>query len=64
MKQFMDDNFLLQTETARKLYFEHAANLPIIDYHCHLDPKMIADDYHFSSITENKWGGRTLYYRQ
>ena len=57
MKQFMDDNFLLQTETARKLYFEHAANLPIIDYHCHLDPKMIADDYHFSSITELWLGG-------
>ena len=36
MKNFMDGNFLLQTETAQKLYHEHAAEMPIIDYHCHL----------------------------
>ena len=39
MKNFMDENFLLQTETAQKLYHEHAAKMPIIDYHCHLIPK-------------------------
>lgn len=52
MKQFMDKDFLLETETAKDLYHNHAATLPIIDYHCHLDPKMIADDHRFSSITE------------
>ena len=43
MKNFMDENFLLQTETAQKLYHEHAAKMPIIDYHCHLIPQMVAD---------------------
>lgn len=53
----MDENFLLQTETAQKLYHEHAAKMPIIDYHCHLIPKMVADDHRFSSITEIWLGG-------
>ena len=57
MKPFMDENFLLQTETAQKLYHEHAAKMPIIDYHCHLVPKMVADDYRFRSITELWLGG-------
>ncbi len=39
MKQFNDENFLLQTETAQRLYHEHAAKMPIIDYHCHLIPE-------------------------
>ena len=52
MKNFMDENFLLQTETAQKLYHEHAAKMPIIDYHCHLIPQMVADDYKFKSLTE------------
>lgn len=39
MKNFMDGNFLLQTETSQKLYHEHAAKMPIIDYHCHLIPQ-------------------------
>ncbi len=57
MKAFMDENFLLQTETAQKLYHEHAAKMPIIDYHCHLIPKMVADDHRFKSITEIWLGG-------
>lgn len=57
MKQFMDKDFLLETETAKELYHGHAAKLPIIDYHCHLDPKMIADDHRFESITELWLGG-------
>lgn len=57
MKPFMDENFLLQTETAQKLYHEHAAKMPIIDYHCHLIPKMVADDHKFKSITEIWLGG-------
>jgi glucuronate isomerase len=51
-KPFMDENFLLHTETAQKLYHEHAAKMPIFDYHCHINPKDIADDRMFKSITE------------
>lgn len=57
MKQFLDDNFILQNETAEKLYHQYAANLPIIDYHCHLDPKMIAEDHKFDNIGELWLGG-------
>ncbi|MDR1129454.1 MAG: glucuronate isomerase, partial [Prevotellaceae bacterium] len=52
MKQFLDDNFVLQTETAQKLYHGHAKHLPIIDYHCHLDTRLIAEDYRFDSLGE------------
>ncbi len=52
MKPFMDENFLLQTETAQKLYHEHAAKMPIFDYHCHINPKDIAEDRMFKNITE------------
>ncbi|MCQ2112337.1 MAG: glucuronate isomerase [Bacteroidaceae bacterium] len=57
MKPFMDSNFLLQTETAQKLYHEHASKMPIIDYHCHLSPQMVAEDYKFRSLTEIWLGG-------
>lgn len=57
MKNFMDKDFLLESETAIDLYHNHAAKMPIIDYHCHLDPKMIADDHRFRSITELWLGG-------
>ncbi len=50
MKQFMDDNFVLQTETAQQLYHEHAKKQPIIDYHCHLDPKQVALDRRFDNL--------------
>jgi glucuronate isomerase len=52
MKKFMDENFLLQTETAQKLYHDHAAKMPIFDYHCHINPKDIAEDRKFKTITE------------
>ena len=52
MKAFMDENFLLQTETAQKLYHEHAAKMPIIDYHCHLIPQMVAENKRFESIAQ------------
>ena len=52
MKKFMDENFLLKTETAQKLYHEHAAKMPIFDYHCHINPKDIAEDRRFKTITE------------
>lgn len=57
MKKFMDNDFLLSTHTSRELYHNHAARMPIIDYHCHLDPAMIADDHRFKSITELWLGG-------
>ncbi len=57
MKPFMDKDFLLQTETAQRLYHEHAAKMPIIDYHCHLVPQMIAENKPFRSITELWLGG-------
>ncbi len=57
MKDFMDSNFLLQTETAQELYHKHAAPMPIIDYHCHLNPRMVAEDHKFRSITEIWLGG-------
>lgn len=52
MKPFMDKNFLLHTETAQKLYHQHAAKMPIFDYHCHINPKDIAEDRMFKTITE------------
>jgi glucuronate isomerase len=57
MKQFMDENFLLETETAQDLFHNHAAKMPIIDYHCHLIPEMVANDHKFKSITELWLGG-------
>jgi len=57
MKPFMDENFLLTTETARHLYHDHAKRMPIIDYHCHLIPQMVAEDHQFQSITELWLGG-------
>jgi len=57
MKNFLDENFLLQTETAQNLYHNHAAQQPIIDYHCHLVPSMVANDHQFKSITEAWLGG-------
>ncbi len=49
---FINDNFLLQTKSAQQLYHDYVANLPIIDYHNHLDPEEIAQNKSFSSITE------------
>lgn len=57
MRNFMDEDFLLYSDTAKYLYHNFAKHNPIIDYHCHLEPKKIADDYKFSSITEIWLGG-------
>lgn len=48
----MDDHFLLQTDTAQQLYHRHAARLPIIDYHCHLNPEYIAADHRFDNLAQ------------
>ena len=52
MKKFLDDNFLLQTDAAQKLYFDYAKDQPIYDYHCHLPPKDIAENKNFGNLTE------------
>ena len=57
MKQFMDDNFLLQTEAAQQLYHNNAENMPILDYHCHINPQEIYEDRQFENITQVWLGG-------
>ena len=57
MKAFMDRDFLLSTDTARHLYHDYAADMPIIDYHCHLDPREICEDRRFDNITQVWLGG-------
>ena len=57
MKAFMDKDFLLSSDTTRHLYHEYAADLPIIDYHCHLDPKEIFEDRQFENIAQVWLGG-------
>ncbi len=52
MEKFMDKDFLLTTKTAKKLYHEHAEKMPIIDYHCHLQPKEIYEDKKFRNLAE------------
>lgn len=52
MKPFLNADFLLQTPTARTLYHEYAAPMPIIDYHNHLLPDQIAEDRQFDNITQ------------
>ena len=56
-KPFMDKDFLLDNDTARRLYHQHAAKMPIIDYHCHIDPKEIYEDKVFRDMTEIWLGG-------
>ena len=49
---FLNDDFLLSTDWAKKLFHDHASHMPIIDYHCHLDPKEIYENDHFKNITD------------
>ena len=60
----INDNFLLKNETAIKLYHDFAKDMPIIDYHCHLSPKMIAEDYHFKNAYDLFLGGDHYKWRQ
>ena len=60
---FINDNFMLKTETARKLY-SAVKDLPIIDYHCHLSPKLIAEDYRFRNAFDLFLGGDHYKWRQ
>ncbi|MGV2929112.1 glucuronate isomerase [Macrococcus capreoli] len=54
---FIHKDFMLQNETAKHLYHDYAKDMPIYDYHCHLDPKLIRDNHHFDNITELWLGG-------
>lgn len=54
---FIHDDFMLGNETGRRLFHNYAEKMPIIDYHCHLDPKIIAEDHQFRNITELFLGG-------
>ncbi len=56
-RKFINDDFMLTNDFARELYHESAEKMPIIDYHCHLVPKMIADNYQFRDLTEVWLGG-------
>jgi len=51
-KKFLDENFLLKTRTAQKLYHDYAKEMPVIDYHCHLPPQQIAEDVRFQNLTQ------------
>ncbi|QIQ20421.1 glucuronate isomerase [Zophobihabitans entericus] len=52
MKNFLDDNFLLHSDAAQRLYFEYAQDQPIYDFHCHLPPKEIAENRQFRNLSE------------
>ena len=64
MKQFMDKDFLLSTPTAQTLFHEYAEKMPILDYHCHINPKEIAEDRKFENITQVWLGGDHYKWRQ
>ncbi len=57
MGAFISENFLLQTTSSQRLYFEYAKDEPIVDYHCHLSPKEIACDRQFENMTQIWLGG-------
>ena len=64
MKKFMDADFLLTSDVAKKLYHEYAAVMPIIDYHCHINPQEIWEDRKFENITQVWLGGDHYKWRQ
>lgn len=64
MKAFMDQDFLLKTDTAKKLYHGYAEKMPILDYHCHISPQEIAEDRKFENITRVWLGGDHYKWRQ
>lgn len=64
MKRFMDQDFLLTTDTAKKLYHEYAAVMPVLDYHCHIVPREIYEDRKFDNITQVWLGADHYKWRQ
>ncbi|MBQ5793040.1 MAG: glucuronate isomerase, partial [Clostridia bacterium] len=57
MKQFMERDFLLGNPTAKTLYHDYAAKMPLVDYHCHIDPREIYENRQFENITQIWLGG-------
>ena len=57
MKPFLDEEFLLDTDTAQTLYHGTAERMPILDYHCHVSPREIAEDRVFHNLTQLWLGG-------
>lgn len=64
MKPFMDEDFLLSDEISKKLYHDYAETMPILDYHCHINPREIAEDRKFENITQIWLGGDHYKWRQ
>lgn len=60
----INDNFMLYNQTGKQLYQNYAKDLPIIDYHCHISPKMIAENYQFRDAYELFLGGDHYKWRQ
>ena len=57
MRRFMDRDFILSNKTAAKLYHDYAEKMPILDYHCHINPEEIANDRKYDNITQLWLGG-------
>ena len=57
MKNFMDKDFLLETDTAKHLFHDYAESMPLADYHCHLNPREIYEDRRFNNLVEVWLGG-------
>ncbi|MGN0335569.1 MAG: glucuronate isomerase [Lachnospiraceae bacterium] len=64
MKKFMDEDFLLTSETAVKLYQEYAETMPVLDYHCHISPREIYEDRKFDNMTQVWLGADHYKWRQ
>lgn len=60
MPPFIHDDFMLRNDFGKELYHQSAEQMPIIDYHCHLAPQMIAENHSFADITE-RWLGDDHY---
>ena len=58
MKDFMDKDFILESETARHLYHDYAAAMPLVDYHCHISPQEIYEDRRFDDLVQVWLGGK------
>ena len=61
---FLDSHFMLRTKTAERLFYEDAQAMPIIDYHCHLQPRMMAENYQFKNAYDLFLGGDHYKWRQ
>lgn len=64
MKKFMDQDFLLKSDTAKHLFHDYADQMPIVDYHCHINPQEIYEDRKFDNITQVWLGGDHYKWRQ